>query len=228
MKTFTLYAYIALMGVASAQEACEDGKRVTISPGYTVEYKCNKFRLGQQRYENVLSHQDCAAKCQVGGVEVCTYHAVQKKCIVGDPNGREGISNGATYMVRVQEEEEDPFPETCEEQRDDLRRRLDEVESQLGTCRANCGTPPAPPPPTTAPPTCGINKSSSLRPIRNLYNITLANCKMACNADTQCLSYTTSNRHGIGICSLYDKECKDSQLQPNVFPNLVTYDKRCG
>ncbi|KAF5657249.1 hypothetical protein FCIRC_13327 [Fusarium circinatum] len=226
MKTLALYMSLVLIRGANTQEACEEGRRVTISPSYTVEYKCGKYRMGRP-YNNVMSHEDCAAICEASDLEVCTYKSASKLCIVGDPNGAEGTHSAYTYMVRVPEGSVDPFPESCEEQKDDLRRRLDEAERQLNTCRANCGTPSPVPAPAPAP-ICGINKASSLRPIRNLYNIPLANCKMACNADTRCLSYSTSNRHGMGICSLYDQECKDSQLQPTVFPNLVTYDKRCG
>ncbi|KAF4437293.1 hypothetical protein FACUT_5775 [Fusarium acutatum] len=217
MKTSIIYAYIALMGMTNAQDTCVEGKRITISPGYTVEYKCDKYRSGEL-HKNVLSHQDCAAKCQVGNLDVCTYQAAKKMCIVGDPNGKEGPSKGATYMVRVKEDpedpfaEKDPFAETCEEERDNLRGELDR-------CRADLEAS------SKKPATCGLGKwGQGWYKIINGMN--LANCKNACNADAQCLSYS-GNKGNTGAinCYLYAKETADLTLAD--YPNWVQYDKRC-
>ncbi|RBR24100.1 uncharacterized protein FIESC28_03099 [Fusarium coffeatum] len=217
MKTSTLYAYVALVGMASAHEPCVEGKRVTIRPNYIVEYKCNRYRLGQL-HNNILSHEDCAAMCEATGLDVCTYHAEKKKCIVGDPNGTEGTRSGATYMVRVQEETEDPFPEdddpfpeTCEEQRDDLKTKLDQ-------CRADLEA-------ASKKPSCGVDKWGENFYIR-IKDKTRSGCKDACNADPRCLSYSTYKGDGTRNCYLYDKETAD--VPDRTYPDFVQYDKRCG
>ncbi|KAF4414601.1 hypothetical protein FACUT_14139 [Fusarium acutatum] len=228
MKTSVLYAWasVIFLGLANGQEPCVEGKRVPISPGYTVEWRCNKFRRGPM-HSNIQSHEDCATKCQVANLEVCTYHAASKKCLVGDPNGGEGISPGATYMARVPEE-------TCEEERDGLRRRVDELENQLDTCRANCRTPspspaPAPaPPPTQGSPRCGINMAATGQ-YRNIFNVNIGACMLACHSDPRCLSYSSSVPNSPSICSLYDKESENLQFQSvsATFPQILHYDKRC-
>lgn len=206
------------MRAASAQEACVEGKRVTIGPGYTVEYRCDKYRLGQ-RHDNVQSHEDCAAMCEASGLDVCTYHAARKMCQVGDPNGREGTYAGATYMIRVEEEtadpfpeEDDPFPATCEEQRDDFKTKLDK-------CRADLEA-------ASKKPSCGVDKwGTGYYAVKNGMN--LADCKNACNSDGSCLSYSANQGNTGAInCYLYKKETAD--VPDRTYPNFVQYDKRCG
>ncbi|RBR24102.1 uncharacterized protein FIESC28_03101 [Fusarium coffeatum] len=219
MKATILYTYVALMGMASAQQACEEGKRVTISPGYTVEFKCGKYRLGQP-YNNVLSHEDCAAKCQAANIDVCTYHAGQKKCIVGDPNGREGTSTGATYMVRVPEEPEDPFPEeeedpfkeTCEEEKDRFKTELDKCHADL---EAGSKTPPS----------CAVDTWGQGYYLY-LQGVNLSDCKQRCKNDSRCLAYSARKASGWSNCYLYDKETAD--VPHSAYPEWVQYDKRCG
>jgi hypothetical protein len=218
MKISILYASLVLLGAVSAQEACIEGKRVAISPDYIVEYRCNKYRLGQ-RHGNVLSHEDCADKCEASGLDVCSYHAANKICYVGDPNGKEGPYHGSTYMIRVEEEpedpftgEEDPFAQTCEEQRDDFRSELDK-------CRADLEA-------ASKKPSCGVDKwGLGYYSMQNGMN--LENCKNACNSDANCLSYSANKgSSGTISCFLYNKETADVPDRTN--PNFVQYDKRCG
>lgn len=139
MKISSTYAFLALLSAVSAEEACVEGKRVTISPGHTVEYKCGKYRLGQT-HRNIRSHDDCAALCRDEHRSVCSYHAARNMCVVGDENGKEGSSPGSTYMVRVEEHAEDPFAEdpfkqTCEEARDECLGRETTQGKDLSDCR---------------------------------------------------------------------------------------------
>ncbi|KAF5681212.1 hypothetical protein FCIRC_5619 [Fusarium circinatum] len=217
MKIFMFSMSLALMGAANAQEACEEGKRVNISPSYTVEYRCNKYRIGQT-HENVLRYEDCAAMCEATGLDVCTYHADRKICIVGDPNGREGSFAGYTYMIRVQNDdvdpfpdEEDPFPPTCEQQRDNFKAKLDKCQADLEAASKK--------------PSCGVDKwGQGYYDTKTGMNI--ANCKAACNADGKCLSYS-ANRGNTGPinCYLYSKETAD--VPDRKYENFVQYDKRC-
>ncbi|KAH7198986.1 uncharacterized protein B0J16DRAFT_315275 [Fusarium flagelliforme] len=133
MKTFILYASLTFMGMVNAQKACVDGEKVNVSPGYTVQYQCNKYRDGT-RYDNVMSHNECAVHCEPNGYDVCTYHEGRKMCIVGYPYGKEANYNGYTYMMKVKEEDpfpEDPFPKTCEEQRDEYKTKLDQCRADV-------------------------------------------------------------------------------------------------
>lgn len=68
-------------------------------------------------------------------------------CVLGDLNGKEGKSIGATYMIKVEEEQEDPFPkedpfsETCEKQKDELSGKLDKCHDILDAAlgKSFCG-----------------------------------------------------------------------------------------
>lgn len=236
MKTPILYATLVLVGLTTAQEECVEGKRVTISPGYIVEYRCNKFRVGQVHH-NVASHEDCAEMCEANGLDVCSYNAANKGCIVGDPNGREGRSEGTTYMVRVQEEEvvdpfaevEDPFAQTCEEERDSLRAQKNELRENLDKCHADLeaaqnseGSSNAPPP---TQPSCGVAKwGHGYYEVK--HGMTIENCRQSCAADSKCVSYS-ANKGTTGPinCYLYDKETADTPDRQ--YTNFVMYDMRC-
>ncbi|PHH91424.1 hypothetical protein CDD83_518 [Cordyceps sp. RAO-2017] len=140
MKISSASAALALLSAVSAQEACVEGKRVTISPGYTVEYRCGKFRQGTS-HNNIASHEACAALCRDADRSVCSYNAARKICVVGDENGKEGKSPGATYMVHVEEPEEevveDPFEKTCEEVLDECHAREANSGNELSQCKTD-------------------------------------------------------------------------------------------
>ncbi|KAF4414602.1 hypothetical protein FACUT_14140 [Fusarium acutatum] len=225
MKISLLYISLALASAVSAQEACIEGKRITISPGYTVEYKCGKFRAGQS-YNNIMNHEDCAAKCQVANVDVCTYHAVLKKCVVGDPNRGEGASEGATYMVRVPEEpedpfaeeEEDPFKETCEEEKEGLSGKLGKCNAKLDKYNAMLDA-------ALGKPSCGVDKWGRGY-YKTIGGMSLADCKEACDADKKCLSYSGYTPEGVRNCYLYDKET--AKVADNKYPGWAQSDIRCN
>ncbi|EMT65774.1 hypothetical protein ACKRZS_013732 [Fusarium odoratissimum] len=115
-------AFLAtVLGAVNINAQCIDGHREVISPGYTVEYKCNFVRLGET-HNGVLSEKACAEMCRDAGSSVCTYHPPTKRCVVGKDGGKEMASNGAIYMMKVDEpeiedpfaEDEDPFSVDCE------------------------------------------------------------------------------------------------------------------
>jgi hypothetical protein len=216
MKIPILHISLALIGAANTQEVCEEGKRVNIGPGYTVEYRCNKYRMGQT-HQNVLSHEDCAAMCEASGLDVCTYQTARKMCIVGDPNGREGSFAGYTYMIKVEDDggdpfPDDPFPPTCEQQRDDFKAKLEKCQADLGAASKK--------------PSCGIDKwAPGYYDMRIGMNI--ADCKNSCNAETKCLSYSANQGSTGSInCYLYSRET--ANLPDRKHTNMVQYDKRCA
>ncbi|EQL02702.1 hypothetical protein G6O67_003155 [Ophiocordyceps sinensis] len=250
MKVSSTYAFLALLSAVSAEEACVEGKRVTISPGHTVEYKCGKYRLGQT-HRNIRSHDDCAALCRDEHRSVCSYHAARNMCVVGDENGKEGSSPGSTYMVRVEEHAEDPFAEdpfkqTCEEARDECLGRETTQTKDLSDCRgrettqatelsachgrettqatelSKCRADLAT---ASKPRTCGVAKWG-----KEYYEVKagmrIADCKKQCQADAKCLSYSAnSGTTGAINCYLYGKVT--SEVPHQTYPNFVQYDKSC-
>ncbi|RGP71233.1 hypothetical protein FLONG3_7183 [Fusarium longipes] len=90
---------------------CVDGHHEVISPGYTVEYTCNKAKLGDAPVE-ASSESACAEICRDSGRSTCTFNARLKKCIVAKDDGKEVSSPGSVLMTKVDEPEiDDPFPE---------------------------------------------------------------------------------------------------------------------
>lgn len=228
----SLLSTAALLGVASAQQACIEGQKVTISPGYTVEYRCDVFRAGTV-HNNIQSADECAALCRDASRSVCTYN--KQKCIVGDENGKEGKSPGAFYMVKVDEEAEDPFaddPEdpfaqSCEEEKDDCLRREAALSQKLTKCQADLAAAQSatPPPPGQR---CGVAMWGQGWYDRKT-NVNLADCKKLCQEDSKCLSYSDNKLgtpgSGPNNCYLYDKLTKD--VPTGTYPNWVQYDKSC-
>ncbi|KAK8022025.1 hypothetical protein PG993_012792 [Apiospora rasikravindrae] len=90
---------------------CPDGQRITLRPGYTVEYRRGRYREGDV-HNGVNSREECIQLCQVDPTRpVCSFHEPTKKCIVGNRCGRDIVREGVCYMIRVDEihGEEDPF-----------------------------------------------------------------------------------------------------------------------
>jgi hypothetical protein len=230
MKISAAYIYLAILGATNAQEACVEGKRVNVSPGYTVEYKCGTYRLGTN-YQNIQSPEECAAMCRDAVRSVCTYHPGKKICIVGDENGKEGRSQGSYYMVRVPEPEpedpfaepdpDDPFADTCEEREAALKMQLTQCQADLAAANNNVKPPP------TSTKQCNVPMWG-----QNWYSVKagvkMEDCKKLCQADAKCLSYSANNGatgNGPNNCYLYDKVTKD--VPKGTYANWAQSDKDC-
>ena len=108
---FHASALAIILGLTHSSATCIDGHREVISPGYTVEYKCDVARLGDSPV-TAASENACAELCREAGRSGCTYHSPSKRCVVGAEDGREVKSTGSILMVHVPEPEpgvEDPF-----------------------------------------------------------------------------------------------------------------------
>lgn len=114
MKSSIAWAVIGLLhalpAIATDYEHCPEGQRVTLSPGYTVEYRRGRFREGDV-HEPVNSQAECIQICQDTGRPVCSFHGPTRKCIVGTECGKDIDRDGVCYMFRVNEidEKDDPF-----------------------------------------------------------------------------------------------------------------------
>ncbi|KAL6366113.1 hypothetical protein LRP88_00209 [Fusarium phalaenopsidis] len=108
MKSSVIYSLLTIFAARGTSATCVEGHRETITPGYTVEYKCDSYRSGDL-HENIGSDRDCALLCQAASRPVCSYHAASRRCIVGREGGRDISRVGVSYMFKVEEPEEDPF-----------------------------------------------------------------------------------------------------------------------
>ncbi|PWI65248.1 hypothetical protein PCL_07298 [Purpureocillium lilacinum] len=149
MRSSLLYLLAVALGAIQADAQCVDGHREIISPGYTVEYKCDIYRTGDA-HSNVASHNECAKLCEVAARSVCSYHPSSKTCVVGRENGQDKPKPGVTYMEKVEEDDdpfpdddEDPFPQDCDVEKDACLQRETDLKNELAQCK-NDGTPVVP------------------------------------------------------------------------------------
>ncbi|KAL5605170.1 hypothetical protein FOVSG1_005317 [Fusarium oxysporum f. sp. vasinfectum] len=222
MKTSTAYLLIAFFSATHVSAECIEGTRQEISPGYVVEHKCGIYRQGGAAIKNINSEAECAALARDAGVDIATYYAPRKQCIIAKEGGKDLPYPGATYLQRVEENddpfedeqliEDDPFGQTCEEEKETLKADLDKCHADLALA--------------TKKPTCGVAKWGGKWYDRK-NGLTLAQCKQACDADVRCLSYSANKGTSGAInCYLYDKET--SEVPDGTYPNFVQYDKRCA
>ncbi|TVY67015.1 hypothetical protein Focb16_v010952 [Fusarium oxysporum f. sp. cubense] len=145
MKSSTAYVLVALLSAAQVQATCVPGTRETISPDYIVEYKCDWLRVGKT-HSGVNSPKECAALARDAGATASTYHPPSKKCVVGREGGTEKANAGTYYMVKVEEDEEDPFKEdeveeedpfamTCDEEKDACLERETALKAELASSK---------------------------------------------------------------------------------------------
>ncbi|KAF4963761.1 hypothetical protein FSARC_8244 [Fusarium sarcochroum] len=145
MKASAAYLLTALLSVTQARAECVEGTREEISPGYTVEHKCDIYRQGDIS-NGINSATDCAALARDAGVSVSTYHAPTKRCIVGREDGKDLPRAGTIYMQKVVEEVEDPFAVEedvedpfaldCEGEKADCLLREANLKVELATAQA--------------------------------------------------------------------------------------------
>ncbi|KAL4723033.1 hypothetical protein ACLX1H_010274 [Fusarium chlamydosporum] len=127
---FTIPLLVAFVGTQVNAE-CVDGHREVVSPGYTVEYTCNKAKLGDPAV-SASSEGACAEICRDAGRSICTY------------NARRGP--GSILMTKVDEpepdiedpfvevEETDPFAADCEDEKSVCLEREKKAEAGKKAC----------------------------------------------------------------------------------------------
>ncbi|KAH7255434.1 uncharacterized protein BKA55DRAFT_736800 [Fusarium redolens] len=102
-----------------------------ISPGYVVEYKCNWLRIGKS-HSGIDSPAECTALARDAG-----------------EGGTEKPNDDAYYMVKVEEdvedpfkedkdEEEDPFAMTCDEEKDACLEQETALKAEPAASKAEC------------------------------------------------------------------------------------------
>lgn len=144
MKSF-LASTLVLFCAIQASAECVDGHREKISPTYTVEYKCGVYRQGEMR-SDVSSEIACATLCEDGGRSICSYHLPTKRCIIGNPDGKDITRADVIYMTKIEEppedpfEEEDPFAEDCKGEKDACLKREATSKAELAKCRADAAS----------------------------------------------------------------------------------------
>lgn len=104
---FYACALTIILGLTHVSATCIDGHREIVSPGYTVEYKCDVARLGDTPV-SAASENACAELYREAGRSGCTYHPPIKRCVIGAEDGREVKSTGSILMVHVLEPEPEP------------------------------------------------------------------------------------------------------------------------
>jgi hypothetical protein len=83
------------------------------------------------------------------GASASTCHPPSKKCVVGREGGTEKPNDDAYYMVKVEEDEEDPFKEdkdeeedpfamTCDEEKDACLEQETALKAEPAASKAEC------------------------------------------------------------------------------------------
>lgn len=141
---FTIPLLVAFIGTQVNAE-CVDGHREVVSPGYTVEYTCNKAKLGDPAV-SASSEGACAEICRDAGRSICTYNARRGQCMVAKEDGKEVDSPGSILMTKVDEpepdledpfaevEETDPFAADCEDEKSVCLEREKKAEADKKAC----------------------------------------------------------------------------------------------
>ncbi|KAM0426630.1 hypothetical protein ACHAPT_007946 [Fusarium lateritium] len=216
MKSSVAYNLLFLLGAVRASAECVEGHRETISPGYVVEYKCNVYRQGEL-HNNIATEKECAILCRDAGRSTCTHHAPSKRCIVGDENGKDVPRPGAVYMVKVEDDDEDPFKMDCDKEKKACLERETSLTAQLSQCQADA---------SSAGLKCAVSGWGSTTYYERINGMALAQCKQKCLADSRCLSYSDDMWGPGGNCYLYEKAVKDV---PTVsYPKWGMYDRACA
>ncbi|KAK8068825.1 hypothetical protein PG994_005441 [Apiospora phragmitis] len=127
------------LGANQALAECVEGHRVKISPGHTVEYKCDIGHAGD-RYTDIPSEQACAEICRDAERSVCTYHPPTKHCIAGNECGRDQHAPGAIYMMKVDSDGDlfppkELFPADAGAERDACLQRESALQSRIDQCQ---------------------------------------------------------------------------------------------
>ncbi|KAK8061165.1 hypothetical protein PG997_015386 [Apiospora hydei] len=142
MKPSTAWALLGLlraMPAAAAAEGddCPEGQRVTLSPGYTVEYRRGRYREGDV-HQGINSHAECMKLCQVSARPVCSFHEPTKKCIVGTQCGKDIVREGVCYM----EERQACLTEklACQSEKQACTKREGDLQAEHAACQAQKGT----------------------------------------------------------------------------------------
>lgn len=170
---------------------------------------------------HVPSHKECAAKCNDANRSVCSYPPRLRRCVVGNENGDERSNSESTYMARVDDShDDDPFAETCEDERDDCLRREAALKRELAQCKADLDDDSAP-----ERPLCGY-KTWDGNYYQKISGKTLAECEALCLAEDRCLSYSANSLTTgyIQNCYLYEKVTRDAPHTD--YPSWVQY-KAC-
>ncbi|KAF4414863.1 hypothetical protein FACUT_13902 [Fusarium acutatum] len=141
------YLLTVLLSATQALAECVEGTREEISPGYTVEHKCNIYRKGDD-HKNIPSAKECAALARDAGISVSTYHPPSKKCIVGRDDGKDIPYSGTIFMQKVVDEpeddpfapEEDPFALDCDAERDECLAQKATLQAELEATKTECAS----------------------------------------------------------------------------------------
>ncbi|KAM0213884.1 hypothetical protein ACHAQD_009097 [Fusarium lateritium] len=144
MKASTAYLLTALLGATQVHAQCVEGTVEEISPGYTVNYKCDMLRTGTT-HRGIKSATECAQLASDSGATASTYHAGLKRCVIASEDGVDQPYPGATCMVKVVEDtfiggEHDPFLPDPEEEIAACLEREEALKEQLAASQAESST----------------------------------------------------------------------------------------
>ncbi|KAF4451544.1 hypothetical protein F53441_5501 [Fusarium austroafricanum] len=208
---------------------CVEGYQEVISPGHIVEFKCNRYRQGTT-YEDVSSHNDCAALCESLAIDICSYHPPTKRCVVSSLYGNDIPRQGVYYMIKVdagniqhEESEEDPFEDAFEdpfyesltEERDNCLYREVELRAELDRCRSEI---------VMSSPLCGVQGIALHGRIDMIKVSGVETCKSICLANPLCQAYSASDDPG-DWCYIFDRP--HGGLTTSYYRHLHTYDRDC-
>ncbi|XPS72538.1 hypothetical protein M3J09_004700 [Ascochyta lentis] len=140
MKSAQAYKGTLLLSLAlHANAECVPGHREILRPGYTVEYRCGVYRSREVK-NDIGSENACALLCADSSPvqSICSYHPPSKRCIIGSPDGKDISYSNVTYMVKVDdiEDQKDPFKEDCKVEKDTWLKQEAAFKAELAKCQA--------------------------------------------------------------------------------------------
>ncbi|KAF4963426.1 hypothetical protein FSARC_8559 [Fusarium sarcochroum] len=223
MKSSLTYALVSILGASTVAAECIEGHREVISPTYTVEYKCGVYKQGTT-HNGIPSVNECAALCESVGIDICSYHAPSKRCIVSKPDGKDLPREGVYYLSKVEEEDEDPFKEDpfTEDpiaERDACLVREASLKADLASCHADAAKAEA----AKSGPRCGAKGISNANRIEVEKLPGTAACKAKCLRNPKCKAYSAGD-DPAAWCYIFDEP--HSGDTPG-YPHMRSYDRDC-
>ncbi|KAF9698486.1 hypothetical protein EKO04_003927 [Ascochyta lentis] len=101
--------------------------------------ECGVYRSREVK-NDIGSENACALLCADSSPvqSICSYHPPSKRCIIGSPDGKDISYSNVTYMVKVDdiEDQKDPFKEDCKVEKDTWLKQEAAFKAELAKCQA--------------------------------------------------------------------------------------------